>query len=71
MTDLYNLGAQDSFADIRPQLASAEYMLGYNETQVASGKLSMQSPSGGGKGKRLDPSLLAGATMAAKYSKAR
>tara|TARA_Y100001973_G_C5172100_1_gene319732 strand:+ start:500 stop:652 length:153 start_codon:yes stop_codon:yes gene_type:complete len=36
-------------------------MLGYNETQVASGKLSMQPPSDSGKGKRLDPDLLAGA----------
>ncbi len=61
MTDLYSLGCQDSFAGIRPQLSDDKYMLGYNETQVASGKLSMQPPSDSGKGKRLDPDLLAGA----------
>jgi hypothetical protein len=54
----YELGREDSFAGISPQLPDKDYMMGYNEAQVDAGLPTIQSPSDSGSGKKLDPSLL-------------
>lgn len=63
---MYDLGREDSFAGLRPQLPDEEYMRGYNEAQVDAGLPKMQAPSDSGRGKKLDPSKLKGA-FAGKY----
>ena len=55
---MYDLGRQDSLAGIRPQLPDEEYMVGYNEAQMAAGLPTAQAPSDSGRGKALDPSEL-------------
>jgi hypothetical protein len=62
----YDLGREDSFAGIRPQLPDEDYMMGYNEAQTDAGLPTMQAPSDSGRGKKLDPSKLKGA-FAGKY----
>ena len=62
----YNLGREDSFAGIRPQLPDEDYMMGYNEAQADAGLPTMQAPSDSGQGKKLDPRKLKGA-LAGKY----
>ena len=57
----YDLGREDSFAGIRPQLPDEDYMAGYNEAQMDAGLPTMQAPSDSGRGKPLDPDLLKGA----------
>lgn len=59
--DSYDLGREDSFAGIRPQLPDEDYMMGYNEAQADAGLPTMQAPSDSGRGKKLDPNLLKGA----------
>ena len=57
----YDLGREDSFAGVRPQLPDKDYMMGYNETQADTGLPTMQPPVDSGRGKPLDPDLLKGA----------
>ena len=64
---MYDQGREDSFAGIRPQFPDEDYMMGYNEAQADAGLPTMQAPSDSGRGKKLDPRKLKGATMAAKY----
>jgi hypothetical protein len=66
---MYNQGREDSFAGIRPQFSDEDYMRGFNETQTDSGLPTMNAPTDSGRGERLDPNLLRGATVAAKYRK--
>ena len=63
----YNLGREDSFAGIRPQLPDEDYMMGYNEAQADAGLPTMQAPSDSGRGKKLDPNLLKGALPGKKW----
>ena len=58
---MYDLGREDSFAGIRPQLPDEDYMAGYNEAQMDAGMPTMQPPTDSGRGKPLDPNLLKGA----------
>ena len=55
---MYDLGRQDSLASIKPQSSDEEYMVGYNEAQMAAGLPTAQAPSDSGRGKALDPSEL-------------
>ena len=61
MVQSYDLGREDSFAGIRPQLPDEDYMRGYNDAQMDAGLPTMQAPSDSGRGKKLDPNLLKGA----------
>ena len=61
MMQSYDLGREDSFAGIRPQLPDEDYMRGYNDAQMDAGLPTMQAPSDSGRGKKLDPNLLKGA----------
>ena len=63
----YDLGREDSFAGIRPQLPDADYMRGYNDAQADAGLPRMQAPSDSGRGKKLDPSKLKGAFAGKHY----
>jgi len=65
----YDLGREDSFAGIRPQLPDEDYMMGYNEAQADAGLPTMQAPSDSGRGKPLDPNLLKGALPGKHWSK--
>jgi len=67
--DSYDLGREDSFAGIRPQLPDEDYMVGYNEAQADAGLPTMQAPSDSGRGKPLDPDLLKGARPGKHWSK--
>ena len=50
MLQSYDLGREDSFAGIRPQLPDEDYMRGYNDAQMDAGLPTMQAPSDSGKG---------------------
>ena len=66
----YDLGWEDSVAGIRPQDPDEDYMRGYNESQVDAGLPTMQAPSDSGKGQKLDPELLKGATISTPEERA-
>ena len=70
MVQSYDLGREDSLAGIKPQLPDEDYMRGYNEAQMDAGLPTMQAPSDSGRGKKLDPNLLKGATVSSPEDRA-
>jgi len=60
----YDLGREDAFAGIEPQLPNQDYMMGYNE--VSDDDSSQAQPPSDGSGKPLDPNILKGAYVSSR-----
>ena len=65
----YDLGREDSFAGIRPQLPDEDDMMCYNDAQADAGLPTTQALSDTGRGKPLHPNLLKGARPGKHWNK--